>query len=407
MPTENTLFVLGNGFDLAHEMPTKYEHFFHFLEIIRVHIQDMPWYSSMYYCDNSNLYEKMIIEIKSKLNSEGDYNYINAIADTLHYNNGRLINPWHIYFKRQLEHKLPTVTWIDFEAEIESLVTKWTNLSCSSDYLSDLAEKMFQSDEIFPDELYDIRDEVLSRDFSLGFPVFQNKAISFLRDELIRYAYCFELYLRFYVLSPTNIIQKNSFISNLLAEDIADTSGRRRFVLSFNYTDTVETVYPEYGSRHYLDGICNIHGKIRSSDELQSHFLDDSYKLKTPIILGFHNNNLDEEHKVSPFLWFEKFFQRIVNGYGNNAYQWIKGLQSYPNRLSPLKAIFYGHSLDVTDADLIRKIFAVANRVEIYYHAEEALPALVTKLVRTLGKEQISSAYADCQLSFIPAYKET
>ena len=213
------------------------------------------------------------------------------------------------------------------------------------------------------------------------------------------YAFCFEIYLQFYVLDPSRIPDPTPFFDSLFKQKLRkydsnpNAPAKDSFVLSLNYTDSFERIY------HSFEYIHHLHGEIREPDELKSHMHEADFKRNVPIVLGFYDSDAASEYQATPFLCFEKFHQRIMRDTGHTVYDWLNrfGSQYDPS----LRAIFYGHSLDITDKDIIRKIFSVASYVDIYYHAPDVKTDYIANLTRILGKEQLSSAYNAQKLRFL------
>ena len=56
----------------------------------------------------------------------------------------------------------------------------------------------------------------------------------------------------------------------------------------------------------------------------------------------------------------------------------------------PLNLFIYGHSLDVTDADILRKLLLADNSsTTIFYHNKEALESQIANLVKVIGEDEV------------------
>ena len=227
------------------------------------------------------------------------------------------------------------------------------------------------------------------------------KALSaFLYEQLMDYAFCFELYLQFYVLDPDRLPDPIPFFDRLFKAKLKkynphpDAPAKDSFVLSLNYTDAFERIYHSFEDVHHL------HGEIREPGNLTMHMVEPKFQQAVPIVLGFYDSDAASDYKATPFLCFEKFYQRIMKDTGHRVYSW---LDNFGTRYAPpLRAIFYGHSLDVTDKDIIRKIFSVATYVDIYCHDPSVKPDYIANLTKILGKDQLSAAYNTQKLNFPP-----
>ena len=122
-------------------------------------------------------------------------------------------------------------------------------------------------------------------------------------------------------------------------------------------------------------------------------------QLSTPLVLGFHKRQIEQDNIATPFLFFEKFYQRILHHTDTDVYKWLDDIH---NGVA-LETIIYGHSLDITDEDFIRLIFNKSKIVKIYYHTEDVLPSLLLNLVSIFGREGVDRSHAKGELEFISA----
>ena len=213
-----------------------------------------------------------------------------------------------------------------------------------------------------------------------------NEITLFLYNELLRYTFCFEVYLRFFVLDEyLKPDSQNSFITNLFFKNPAS------FVLSFNYTSTLETLYGIGPNK-----VHHIHGAVRDKDEFLENMDRENYQLQTQLVLGYHDEDKFQTSIDIPFLWFEKFFQRMLHKTGNKFFSWIH------QQHDPIQTIIYGHSLDKTDEDFIRLIFEKSACVLVYYHRESGLPKLIANLIGIFDRSLVNEYYTSGKLVFIP-----
>ena len=151
-------------------------------------------------------------------------------------------------------------------------------------------------------------------------------------------------------------------------------------ILTFNYTNTYEHVYGK--SNINFD---YIHGKADIKHNLNS----------CNLVLGI-DEYLGENEKNSniEFIQFKKFFQRIYKGTGCLYKDWIKFYTEQkgktPKIPHELNLYFIGHSLDVTDKDILKELilFDEANTT-IYYHNQEALGRMIANLVKVIGEDEL------------------
>ena len=121
------IFVLGNGFDLAHYLPTKYEHFMSAMKSIEESKEDTTIsFDELFkdYLTEISLKDKGNLFIKTKEMYKTDE--LRLSSDKIKVFKEKLEgNGWYQHFSNHLNN---VETWIDFENEIESLLVKMCDL---------------------------------------------------------------------------------------------------------------------------------------------------------------------------------------------------------------------------------------------------------------------------------------
>lgn len=352
------VLVIGNGFDLAHGLPTRYMDFLEFIEKYKEYYDDSLIDSDF---TNITVYFKNLKENRSDI-----YNEINNLINE---------NRWIHHFlmlkdKNLLENKQ---TWIDFESEISKVVKvfetvkkRFNNNSYSEFNVVRLNDYEF---EILHYVLEDgIELSVMDCIFTLGQIEAYIKKLEYDLERLIR---SLEIYLNHYVkLNYSNALNKIDFINKLKVD----------YVLTFNYTSTYECVYDT--SKVKFD---YIHGKANVEHDLSA----------CNLVLGIDEYlNTDERNKNVEFIRFKKFYQRIYKGTGCLYKDWIsfyleQKVKNY-NSQRKLNLYFIGHSLDVTDKDILKElILCEGANTTIYYHNQEALGRMITNLVKVIGEDEL------------------
>ncbi|MCC3360369.1 bacteriophage abortive infection AbiH family protein [Holdemanella porci] len=349
------ILVIGNGFDLAHGLPTRYDDFLNFVE-------EFIEYKVTNECNMRFLdYFKSLNETNINL-----YDQIDGLIED---------NRWLNYFLTLRENKvlLNKLTWIDFESEISKVIKTF------DEYRNKLiSEKVFENEQMRIDEhsfdvlhyILEKKEKIIQIDCLLSL-----ENIRELKEELItdlnRLIRCLEIYLDDYVRKNYfDKLQKIKFIEALKIDKI----------LTFNYTNTYEHVYGK--SNINFD---YIHGKADIKHNLNS----------CNLVLGI-DEYLGENEKNSniEFIQFKKFFQRIYKGTGCLYKDWIKFYTEQkgktPKIPHELNLYFIGHSLDVTDKDILKELilFDEANTT-IYYHNQEALGRMIANLVKVIGEDEL------------------
>lgn len=279
------IFVLGNGFDLAHELPTKYTDFLHFsrvvLELLNGNFEDVNWLGI-----NSKLKEVIIENTGNK-------------RDNLYSQEGvwrNLIenNFWFTHF----QNCYISDGWIDFESEISKVIQQiedalinglnpffsiGPNLETEAievKYVEEIIYKLENTRRYNQDKLIDDACDKLLKDL----------------NKLIR---ALELYLVDYV-GNMKVDVKSPDI-----EGIHPTN-----VLSFNYTDTFNEVYvPIKGVQYDF-----IHGKASNTSTLETNNM----------VIGIDEYLPDDrKDKYVKFVAYKKYYQRIFKSTGCLYKNWV------------------------------------------------------------------------------------
>lgn len=373
------ILLIGNGFDLEHNLPTSYRDFLIFCDKVR----------RIFYYDNSisldqfkkeNLdywdtgdYIKGILQdayfkrqVNTNYNAEGSikikvdtqYKEINELYANI--NN----NIWYYYFFNRLNYI--GENWIDFEMEISRVIKALDSarfqVACGGSMQSIDEEEqrlLIVLLHISKKSLKDIYSTVEAIDtFS-----------QYLKEELDRLVRALEIYIAKFV-SGIPIKAKSADISNLHPD----------CVLSFNYSNTYERVYGsgkniEYD---YIHGKADINKNTKTCDLVLGidEYLDD-----------------DDKDKQLEFLTFKKYYQRIYKSTGNKYLDWIDEINGNLNVVNTL--YIFGHSLDVTDKDIL-KMFICNDNVQtkiFYYRKNEddkvVLGKLIKNLIKIIGQEEL------------------
>lgn len=376
-----TLFMIGNGFDLEHGLRTSYMDFFYYLEELRKSSGSNTPSLFAHYLD----FNEVNLIINHPIST--------GIIEILHLDDSMLMNVWCSYFESVINREENLETWIDFEKEIQSLILQIEEYQNSNPHrcisTSNLQTLLNCTSPFFLPPKVNYLNNKLSIDSHLANKLFYKELSLFLYDELRRYTFCFELYLACIMpILPSKFPQHTPDPLFRFFE----TGTRNNFLLSFNYTTTTE-------ERYKIANIQYIHGKLRNPDELEAHMLESDFQLSTPLILGFHSDNPDSDTNPTPFLFFEKFFQRILHETKDYIYSWINN----STQNCQFRTVIYGHSLDSSDGDFIKLIFEKSCSITVYFHDPGVLPSLITNLVSIFGREEVNRIHSQGKLRFVPA----
>ena len=397
-----TLYVLGNGFDLAHNLPTTYRNFFYFVEAINCHLK-----SPLLFADipdlKDNLRPEELNYLSDVFTSGTIPNYINAITSALSFDSHSSKNLWHSFFQQKIEAKSKLDTWIDFEKEIETAVQFFKQKIFHDSFRPSKIREIYTYMGNPSFKLTDRTNaEKRLREYAAEFSAlasssdkidpllssYKKECVLFLYQELQRYIFCLELYLRYYVMD--HVFSNDSKRTPLAKILKIDTPSN--FLLSFNYTDTYTRYFkPILGIKNQ-----HIHGKLRSAQSLTDAINKKDY-LHSPLVLGFHNEEKFETSEDIQLLWFEKFFQRMLYKTGTDFSPWV---ERETVGCAKLNTVIYGHSLDKTDGDFIRFIFKKSSKITVYYHQETALPQLIANLIAIFDRNTVNHYYSNEILQF-------
>jgi len=425
--------ILGNGFDLAHFLPTKYDHFMHAMRAIESSssglamtfdklfvklIDDKDFFitktQELYSTNNTTMSSKNVDELRQKLENNG----------------------WFQYFKDYIDSGIET--WIDFENEIEvvlniicEVLVKNTDKNEFIDYeintngLSIVNSKFFKdfdSNEEFyiniflklkifitvyyvTDSEFSKLSEVNKSEYEAHTPT-ENIYGEFTIQRQTKYSINDE-FLRKYKgkvigLKLTKIIQHleghlSEFI-NIFSTYIAtidklevQTKLKRPKVLennlesiySFNYSSTIERLYNH-------SNIKFLHGKAGETDH-------------NTIVLGISEiyNQLLIDEKAYGFV---KYYQKLIN---NTDYQFLKPkslateAEDRKNKSEgmiiwePIEIYIWGHSLDSSDSDYINEIFSFnkgkKNSIRVIVCYYDKPHAQMANLISILDKDIVES----------------
>ena len=352
------ILVIGNGFDLAHRLPTTYKDFLEFASVFREYDSVKGKFLLKFSDSYRGGIEEILKEFGKNLDNERKEELVKELRDLVRY------NKWLNYFWKINRYG----NWIDFEMEmsriIQSLdkVRKDRNNKIKNDIKPYNIRTALSYDEkvLNKASLY-IRTENLER--------IKQNVINDL-NELTR---CLEIYL-------CNYVGEKEI--KLRLPDIEEKSFD--CVLSFNYTDTFEKIYDSEDSKIKYD---YIHGKVNVNSDIE----------KCNLILGIDEylEDSEEQQKDNEYIQFKKFYQRIYKKTGCKYTDWIEeaGLFISENNISSPEhnnVYILGHSMDVTDGDILSALIKMKNtKTTVFYHNKEALGRLICNLVKIIGEKEV------------------
>lgn len=387
------ILVIGNGFDLAHGLPTKYENFLDFCERVNriysyVEGGSVPNYKQEYILDIE--INEEILDILSKAVDNRKINREDATWENKYTTNNKVLDEFHsyIYNNTWLEYFLKCRSamgknWIDFENEISKVIQSLDKL-----------RRVMKKDCIITDLKKEKQNILMilsqaakgSTKEKYGDIQALDKFADSLNMELKRLIRALEIYIVEFVGSVT--VKRNKVIGKLNPD----------CVLSFNYSDTYEKAYGD-GREIEFD---YIHGKADITNTIESN----NMVLGIDEYLGKKKRNKNVE-----FISFKKFYQRIHKQTGCKYKEWIDGikkdkkeaknyyknfsytqmyLDEYRDINKSHNLYIFGHSLDVTDGDILRDLILNDNvETTIFYHNKDAMGQQITNLVKVIGEDEL------------------
>lgn len=385
------ILIIGNGFDLAHGLLTRYTDF-------------LKWIKDEY-----ELYIAMKInnyKIASRLNISIDWESNTTWPDLINrdviiHNEFRQTevwqcindNQWINYFLNNSMYQKEN--WIDFENEISNVIRSVAE-DAQNHRFDAVIEKL--SNQYF-NYVFTSNPQAYKKTFISK----EKKQITYqeLRDILVndlnRLIRVFEIYL--YEYTGLNKIKR-------IIPDIKNISIDK--ILSFNYTDTYKLLYDPHGKAEYD----YIHGRLDTRDSIFSNNL----------VLGIDEYLPDDKKdREVEFIAFKKYYQRIYKQTGSQYKQWLNqihnsaqtdvaantifGSEKYneipygelrkkfpsPRHNSPENNLYiFGHSLDITDKDILRD-FILNDHIytTIFYPDREEFGRKITNLVKVIGQDEL------------------
>lgn len=355
------ILVIGNGFDLAYDLPTTYQDFLNFTDNYRNFLMD-------------NYYGQML-EVKGMTDN----------------------NAWIKHFKRFYECN----GWIGFEKEISNIIQIVDKKSPQFEALKGNEGRCVK---------FNVVEQNVLKDFDLNITQsicmdrdFISKSKKKMLNDLDRLIRCFEIYLTCYV---------SQILISEISPDIKELNINK--VLSFNYTDTYQRIYGIHSKNDieydYIHGKANIDNTVETNNMVLGI---DEY-------LSKRKRNRDIE-----FIAFKKYYQRIYKGTGCKYKDWINvireendiymdkkrvcenflkngygltgELEERKSQLEELKAnpprhnlYIFGHSLDVTDKDILRDLILNDSvHTTIFYQDKEELGRKIANLVKVIGQDEL------------------
>ncbi|MCM1220141.1 MAG: bacteriophage abortive infection AbiH family protein [Lachnospiraceae bacterium] len=362
------ILLIGNGFDLAHGLPTKYTDFLDFVFVIKQLINAKKSNDELSKLNIDSSFKKLNINIQSRIRYHFETktfadNYIELWHKVI-FN-----NIWIEYFLGN-SNKLKE-NWIDFEKEIYFVISKLEQEIKEAPFsvYSTLCESNVECDNstrnlnIIP-RTYKNKLGKVAEHMEYNLDLFVKE----LENDLERLIFALELYISDFV----NEIKPKKY-----SLDIKDLPINK--VISFNYSSTFENVYKKNNNDNNQVIYDYIHGQANKHSDYEENNL----------VLGINEYLPDnEKNKNIRFIRFKKFFQRIHKETSSHYINWLERTKTHPYAKHYL--YIFGHSLDDTDGDILRSLILNDDIITtIFYHNREAYAQQIANLVKVIGQDEL------------------
>lgn len=377
------ILLLGNGFDLYYNLPTKYADFLHVVDFLQKHRKDsfetIGSVFSQQTLQNTDPFIKVCYDAHtqtydSTLLMQDDIDEIIRLTEK---------NIWFEYLKNVFNKD---VGWIDFEREI-GLV-----LGCFEKALKKSTFFVFHSDEQY--EKYTLQNfkffvdkapsgkvvtpgaYEINKDFRMEYPlgskqeaINKEKVIDKLYEELCGLSKALKLYLTCFVENAYDLLKNDGTWTRI------DFFSHIERAVTFNYTNTYENLYFNNAAFH-------IHGNT-----------------KDEIVLGVNPDDSDNIDSIdTTFVCFKKYYQRTLFDTDGDYLRYINDLI---DTKMPYRLFTMGHSLDITDKDVIEVLFRNASEIVVLYHNFDAKKSYIANIIKNFGKADFDMLKKDKKLSFV------
>lgn len=401
------ILLLGNGFDLHHDLPTKYENFLHTMQIFHTH------YNEFLPLTLSKVFEKVKHNQNDKIiaNSYDKYQdiYEELTISLEEYEKIQSLknNYWYKYFSKVFDDD---IGWIDFEKEINNVISAFNiwfkSFNASSNdnnyvmfslngnsnvdriihnfnffYVATYKDNTSDDGNVYG---FKFISEAYSNDRNKKLGIItldEEKIADKLFSELEILSDVIKLYLNLFV---ENLINHKSFKKKCNANDNYFKGFDE--IITFNYTNTYKRLYnPNIHKQH------SIHGNVNGN-----------------IVLGINSNKFDECYDMNTvFIRFKKYYQRVILSTDNSYNAFTHRLNEFKDPFhrtldgdKSVRVCVFGHSLDVTDEDVIRFLFSKADSIVIYYYDDTDLKSKVSNLVNIYGRKEFDEIRYQTRMTF-------
>ena len=372
------ILVVGNGFDLAHGLPTKYNDFLYFLVLCIDAFSD--WKKLDGDDGNQKYYECEQVAIHNILQNDSENDSVKKIFDENRKNIEKILKSKsmknHFSENDLLKYMICVYAnkqnfncefqWIDVEDELMRFV-KYFNVS----NIIHVGNKIYLEPKINGKTFYcmDISQhlETLS---DIPKDKLKSKVFEYIFKNLEQFSSLLKMYLK---LVMDKFHAKNElhfkFSSNVQNDFYFS------HIISFNYTNT-STIYNSKAKIYYVNGCLKDKNIILG---IENPFSSDSNEyLDDNVHLFFKNvQRILYDFKYKHNTWFKKSNNDFYPKYGDLKIK-DKSRDVY----------IVGHSLALSDKYILLDIFEQSDNITIFYYNDDDKKSKITNLYKILGDEK-------------------
>lgn len=374
------MLVIGNGFDLAHELKTSYKDFITFYNrMVNIHAEIEGEDAKAFLT-----FDKSKIKFKDSKDKKDVYYITKEDIEKFEDNDqekGK--NIWIDYIKDICEKQgqAENERWYDIENHIKEVIE---SLAYIDNHLKEVFElknpqqndssskndlhlhRSFETIKYLVEQLGDLKEDINRKNLE--------KLKNRLYEDLKKIIHILELYFKI-------LINRKEMKSKDLFKDIIKAD----YFVSFNYTHTLEEIY-----KIKAENISYIHGKISLANEQK----------ESNIVFGIGKEikGIKDLNRYD-YIRFQKYYQRVVKQTDNQYKEWLSCCEDEQESL----AIFiFGHSLDETDGDVIRNLIECkVATIYIFYLDSKALGSIITNLIKIIGEDELNKHRDNKKINFI------
>lgn len=385
------ILLLGNGYDLNYKLPTSYHSFLLTADFLKKRNLELI-------CAVGDVFGSPDLSSQDA-SIKKSYDAYKEIFDSVVLDKDsirRMVdlaesNIWFSYFLKSFNRE---AGWIDFEREVAYVIDCFQSFFREADIVfvpNKVCKKtgskhvILNAFNFFLEETGKSRNLVptgsrkVANEYTYEYPlgsgeylINEEKIIAFLHEELNKFVEMLRIYLQCFVEKSAKVLINDLRITQLQALAYTDV------VVTLNYTSTYETINSDAQVFH-------IHGSTDNK-----------------IVLGINPDNSDKIESIdTAFVEFKKYYQRTFYGTDIPYLRWIRD-QRYGGRNEDIHLLIMGHSLDVTDREVIEDLFGLASKITILYHNESAKSQYIRNLVNIFGKERFDQIRDEQQLELLP-----